>query len=93
MTAAGQYHRAMQFTPGKDLLFREWQAANRRAHAKEQLIAHACMGALEGNLPWPSDQERAEAKALRELADDLFKVAMEEIEARARANDHGERDR
>jgi hypothetical protein len=92
-TGAGQYHRAMQFTPGKDLLFREWQAANRKAHAKEQGIAHACMGALEGQLPWPSEQERAEALALRQLADDLFKVAMEEIEVRARANKHGGTDR
>lgn len=71
---------------GKDLLFREWQSANRKAHGKEQALARACLDALERNAEWPSTEFRVEVQSLRALADDLFQVAMAQIEARAREN-------
>ncbi len=74
--------------PGKNLLFREWQAANRKAHLLEQELARACLDSLERNAGWPSDESRAEAQKVRALADDLFKVAMAQIDDRARSTRH-----
>ena len=72
--------------PGKDLLFKEWQAANRRAHSLEQAVTRACLDALEGHGEWPSAEERLEAEKARGIANDLFQVAMKQIDERARDN-------
>lgn len=73
-------------TPGKDLLLREWRAANNKAHGMEQALARSCVAALDGKAPWPTEDERARVKAARSLADDLFQVSMAEINERARFN-------
>jgi hypothetical protein len=71
--------------PGKDLIFREWQLANRVAHAREQALARDCLSALEANgtVEWPALSEQDEVKRLRGVADDLFAAAMAQIADRA----------
>ena len=75
---------AMPPAPGKDLVFREWQVANRQAHGKEQALAQACLRAIKDACEWPTEAMRDEVKRLRYLADDLFQVAMAQIDQRAR---------
>lgn len=66
-------------------LFQEWRAADRAAHALEQEIVRASMRALDGNGPAPLQEAHDKAHKLRETANDLFHLAMEEMERRARA--------
>jgi hypothetical protein len=77
--------------PSKDLIFREWRAATRAAHLKEQALARGFLDALADNGAWPTLEARADAKKLRELADDLFQVAMAQIEEHADAAKDGRR--
>lgn len=72
--------------PGRDLLFREWQEANRKAHRMEQELAKASLLALEGKGDWPSAASRDEVRKIRELANDLFRESMHQIEVRAALN-------
>ncbi len=71
---------------GKDLVFREWQAASRKAHLLEQAVSRSCLSALEGDGDWPTSELRTAARSSRGLADDLFRTAMAQIEDHARAN-------
>lgn len=67
-------------------LFKEWRTADRQAHALEQALSKASLAALEGHGEPPASQERERAQDLRHTADDLFQLAMHELEARAAAN-------
>lgn len=72
--------------PARDLLFREWREANRKAHLREQEVAKASLLALEGKGEWPSAEARAEVRQLRELANELLQESMRQIEDRAASN-------
>ena len=76
----------MAVSPGSDLLLREWRAANKKAHQMEQALARACLDALESSADWPTPEWRAEVQSARALADDLFQVAMGQIDEIARVN-------
>lgn len=65
-------------------LFQEWRAADRAAHALEQEVVRASMAALDGKGPAPSQEAHDKAHKLRETANDLFALAMEEMRIRAR---------
>jgi hypothetical protein len=59
--------------------FKEWRAADHAAIAAEKRIYAASLLLIDGRGPGPSDEEVAEAHRLREIANDLFHVAMREI--------------
>jgi hypothetical protein len=59
--------------------FKEWRAADRAAIAAENRIYAASMLLIDGRGSGPSDEEVADAHRLREIANDLFHVAMQEI--------------
>jgi hypothetical protein len=67
-------------------LFKEWRTADRQAHALEQVVSKASLAALDGHGEPPSDEDRERAHKMRQLADDLFKLSMAELDKRARAN-------
>lgn len=75
-------------SPGRDLIWREWQLANRIAHRCEQAVAKQCLASVEGPVgtELPALLDVLEAARLREVADDLFAVAMAQTTARADAN-------
>ena len=56
--------------------FNEWRAAARAASAAEQAVSRAYVLFLNGKGLAPSEQQLAESKRKREVADDLFKVAL-----------------
>jgi len=64
-------------------LFQEWRTADRAAHALEQAITRASLDALSGDGEPPEEELRERARKLRHTADDLFHLAMEEMNARA----------
>ncbi len=66
-------------------LFSEWRTADRKAHLLERALSKASLRALEGHGEAPSSQDRAKAHQLRETADDLFRLAMDEMKSRATA--------
>lgn len=72
-------------SPGRDLLWKEWQLANRIAHRCEQAVAKQCLASVEGPVG-TALLDVLEAARLREVADDLFAVAMAQTSARADAN-------
>jgi hypothetical protein len=57
-------------------LFAEWRVAARAASAAERSISNAYRRFFQGVGAPPSAEELAAAKRKRELADDLFIVAM-----------------
>jgi hypothetical protein len=59
--------------------FKEWRAADRAAVAAEKQIYSASMLLMDGRGPGPTEEEIARAHHLRQIADDLFAVAMREI--------------
>lgn len=67
-------------------LFKEWRVADRQAHALEQALSRASLDALAGHGEPPSSQQREQAQKLRHTADDLFQLAMREMETRAALN-------
>lgn len=74
--------------PNPGDLFQEWRAADRAAHAMEQMLARASLKALDGRGPAPSQEDHDKVHELQRTADDLFKLAMAEMKARAEANRH-----
>jgi hypothetical protein len=66
-------------------LFQEWRAADRQAHVLEQEVVRASMRALDGLEPAPLQGAHDRAHKLRAQADDLFRLAMDEMAARAQA--------
>ena len=58
---------------------------DRNAHAAEQEVVRASLRALEGAGAMPSQKDRDEAHKLRQTANDLFTLAMDEMKKRARA--------
>lgn len=66
-------------------LFKEWRVADRQAHALEQALSRASLAALQGHGEPPAREERERAQTLRHTADDLFQLAMRELEAGAAA--------
>ena len=58
------------------LFFNEWRAAARAASAAEQAVSRAYVLYLNGKGQAPSEQQVAESRRKRDLADDLFKVAL-----------------
>jgi hypothetical protein len=67
--------------------FREWRLADRVAHELEKLITQQSLAALQG-ASGPSDADKNRARRLREAANDLFHLAMEEMRAAAERNRH-----
>ena len=71
-------------SPANDL-FQEWRTADRAAHAAERAIVRAHLDTLEGHGSTPSRAEQDTAHRLRGEANDLFKVAMDQMDARREA--------
>jgi hypothetical protein len=69
-------------------LFQEWRAADRAAHALEQALTRASLAALDGRGEGPSEGDRDRSRKLRSTADDLFRMAMDEMRAKADAARH-----
>jgi hypothetical protein len=67
-------------------VFKEWRTADQQAHALEQAVSRAFLGALEGRGESPSAEQRDQARALRQTADKLFELAMAEMKNRADTN-------
>jgi hypothetical protein len=65
-------------------LFQEWRVADRNARAIEHALSRASLSALDGKAEPPSAEERERAKKLRETADDLFQLAMADMQLRAK---------
>ena len=74
-------------------LFKEWRVADRQAHALERVLSKSFLDALQGRGNPPSADERAQARKMRQTADDLFQVAMADLKARAEAGRHHEQPR
>jgi hypothetical protein len=70
---------------GPSELFQEWRSADRAAHAVEQEVVRASMRALDGLGPAPLQEAHDRAHKLRQTANDLFALAMEEMRLRARS--------
>jgi hypothetical protein len=66
------------------LLFQEWRAANRAAHALEQAVVRATLAMHEGHGHGPTEEERDKARNMRHIADDLFAVSMNAAKSRAK---------
>jgi hypothetical protein len=64
-------------------LFGQWRAADRLAHRVEQALSKAALRSLQGDAPPPTQEQRQQAHDLRARADDLFRLAMEDMAARA----------
>ena len=58
--------------------FQEWRAADRAAFAAERLVVAGTMRLLSGG-SGPTENEIAEARRLRAIADARFKDAMQEM--------------
>ena len=69
-------------------LLDRWRAADHEARLAETAVVEGSLRALEGLGICPSPQERAKARALRQLADDLFVLAAAELKAEASAGGH-----
>jgi hypothetical protein len=67
-------------------LFQEWRAADRAAHVLEQDVVRRSMRAIDGVEPAPLQEAHDRAHKLREIANDLFHLAMEEMKRHAAAN-------
>ena len=65
-------------------LFREWRTADKAAHALEKQLLNEAIASIDGGgaAPHPDSQEKA--KRLRQVANDLFTVAMAEMTEQAR---------
>ena len=63
--------------------FDEWRLADKIASAAEAIVLAKSLGAIEGTAELPSDDEIAHAKYLRGVANDLFRIAMEEMKRKA----------
>jgi len=70
-------------------LFQEWRAADRAAHALEQQIFRAHLAFVEGEGAAPSADDQETAHKLRNTANDLFKLAMDEMNAITHSRDDG----
>jgi hypothetical protein len=71
--------------PGSGDLFQEWRAANRVAEAMEKEVVRASLRSVTEGAPEPLREAHEQAHKLRELANDLFKLAMDEMAQRAEA--------
>jgi hypothetical protein len=58
------------------LFFNEWRAAARAASAAERAVSQAYLLYMSGKGEMPSAQLIADSKRKRDVADDLFKVAL-----------------
>jgi hypothetical protein len=67
-------------------IFQEWRTADREAHALEQQVIRATLQALEAGGSDPSPDIREKAGKMRDLANELFYLAMDEMKRRADAN-------
>ena len=70
--------------PARTLLDR-WRAADHEARMAETAVVEGSLRALDGLGACPSAQDRAKARALRQVADDLFVLAAAELKAEAAA--------
>jgi hypothetical protein len=69
-----------------DSLFAEWRVADRAASAMEAANARTALDALAGIGPPVSAAQRFKTVALRAVADDLFRIALALMKARAEMN-------
>jgi hypothetical protein len=70
-----------------DNVFDEWRTADRKARALEKALNTASLASLSGHpFQAASAQELANAKAARDAADELFRLAMQKLDAQAKAN-------
>jgi hypothetical protein len=67
----------------EELLLSEWRTADRQARLLEQSIAVAWLAVLDGNGEPPPPEQIAAVHRMREVANDLFNVAMTEMASRA----------
>jgi len=72
-------------TPNEADLFQEWRTADRAASAAEKVFMSDSLLAIDGKGAIPSDEERGRVRQMRALANDLFHLAMEEMQKRAAA--------
>jgi hypothetical protein len=66
-------------------IFAEWRLANKLASQAEAIVLAGLIRMLNKEGPEPTDDEVANAKRLRGVANDLFAVAMKEMADRARS--------
>jgi hypothetical protein len=66
-------------------LFQEWRTADRTASAAEKSLLASSMLAIDGKGEIPQDAERDRVRRLRATANDLFHLAMNEMQQRAAA--------
>jgi hypothetical protein len=67
----------------EELLFSEWRVADRQARVLEQAVAMASLAALDGTGEPPLPEQIEAAHRSRQVANDLFGVAMAEMANRA----------
>jgi hypothetical protein len=67
-------------------LLDRWRAADDEARVAETAVVEGSLRALDGLGACPSAQDRAKARALRQVADDLFVLAAAELKAEAAAS-------
>lgn len=67
----------------EELLFSEWEIADRQVRLLEHAIAMACVAALDGSAEAPSAEQIAAVRRMRAVANDLFHVAVAEMKERA----------
>ena len=63
-------------------IFREWRTADRAARLLEAQIIKDALKALDLSGPGPSTDQQEKARRHRDVANDLFQVAMAEMKRR-----------
>jgi hypothetical protein len=66
-------------------IFGEWRLANKLASQAEAIVLEGLLRMLNKEGPEPTEEEVANAKRLRAVANDLFAVGMKEMADRARS--------
>ena len=64
----------------KSLLFQEWRAADRQAYAVEKSLIERSLQSLDGLCVCPLQEERDAARRTRDTANDLFHLAIAEMD-------------
>lgn len=64
-------------------LFREWRTADKVAHELEKRLLQQAMASIDGTGEPPPLEDKEKARRLREIANDLFLIAMAEMKRQA----------
>ena len=66
--------------PRKSLLFQQWRDADRQAYGLEKSLMERSLQSLDGLCARPLQEERDSARRSRDSANDLFHLAMAEMD-------------